>query len=61
MGRKSLFLAVSLAISGLLLFQIFSQNTINQWPRLLAWIRVDLLRLYLVHGYFFGGKSCFYR
>jgi hypothetical protein len=36
MGKKSLFLAVSLVLSGLLLFQIFSQNTINQWPRLLA-------------------------
>jgi hypothetical protein len=47
MGKKSLFLAVSLVLSGLLLFQIFSQNTINQWPMLLARIRVDLLGLYV--------------
>jgi len=46
MGKKPLFLVISVGISGVLFYLIFSQNTLGQWTRLLSRIRTDLLWMY---------------
>ncbi|MBI5583909.1 MAG: flippase-like domain-containing protein [Deltaproteobacteria bacterium] len=48
MGKKHLFLFASLVLSGVLLFLIFSQNSLSQWHRLISRIRVELLLLFVV-------------
>jgi uncharacterized membrane protein YbhN (UPF0104 family) len=47
MGKKALYLISSISISGILLWLIFSQNSLSQWTRLLSQIRTDLLFLYV--------------
>lgn len=46
MGKKPVFLLVSLGITGALLYLIFSQQPLEQWTRLLSRIRTDLLGVY---------------
>jgi uncharacterized membrane protein YbhN (UPF0104 family) len=47
LGRKRLFLALSLAVSGALLYFIFSKIPLSQWNRLIVRIRPDLLLLFV--------------
>jgi len=46
-GKKTLFLALSFGLTGLLLYLIFSQNTSDQWLGLLSRIRIELLGVYV--------------
>ncbi len=47
MGKKTLFLALSFGLTGLLLYQIFSQTTSEQWVGLLSRIRIEFLGIYV--------------
>jgi uncharacterized membrane protein YbhN (UPF0104 family) len=47
MSKKVLFPVLSLALTGLLLFQVFSQNTPDQWTGLVTRIRRDLLLFFV--------------
>jgi hypothetical protein len=47
MGKKTLFLALSFGLTGLLLYLIFTQNTSDQWLGLLSRIRVEFLGIYV--------------
>jgi protein-tyrosine-phosphatase len=47
MAKKTLFLALSFGLTGLLLYLIFSQTTSDQWLGLLSRIKIEVLLIYV--------------